>query len=110
MNDAWNAMRSGAPHLPHDPDLKTRRARCRELLWHYNTQTPPGDHAAQQALLRELFGELPAGVHITPPFYCDYGRGIEFRGAFYANSGCTILDSAPITIGDGVLFAPNVAL
>jgi len=110
MSAAWEAMRSGAPHQPYDPDLKARRARCRELLWRYNTQIPPGDSAAQQALLAELFGELPEGIHITPPFHCDYGRGIRFGRHFYANSGCTILDGGAVHIGDHVLFAPNVAL
>ena len=110
MSAAWEAMRSGAPHQPYDPDLKARRARCRALLWRYNTQIPPGDSAAQQALLAELFGELPEGIHITPPFHCDYGRGIRFGRHFYANSGCTILDGGAVHIGDHVLFAPNVAL
>ena len=110
MSDAWEAMRSGAPHQPYDPDLKARRVRCRALLWRYNTQIPPGDSAAQQALLAELFGELPEGIHITPPFHCDYGRGIRFGRHFYANSGCTILDGGAVHIGDHVLFAPNVAL
>ena len=110
MSAAWEAMRSGAPHQPYDPDLKARRVRCRALLWRYNTQIPPGDSAAQQALLAELFGELPEGTHITPPFHCDYGSGIRFGRNFYANSGCTILDGGAVHIGDHVLFAPNVAL
>lgn len=110
MSAAWGAMRSGAPHLPYDPDLKARRERCRRLLWRYNTQISPDDRTAQQALLTELLGALPDGIHITPPFHCDYGEGIRFGRNFYANSGCTILDGGAVTIGDNVLFAPNVAL
>ena len=110
MSTAWEAMRSGAPHLPYDPDLKARRDRCRRLLWRYNTQISPDDRTAQQALLTELLGALPDGIHITPPFHCDYGEGIRFGRNFYANSGCTILDGGAVTIGDNVLLAPNVAL
>ena len=110
MSAAWDAMRSGAPHLPYAPDLKARRDRCRRLLWRYNTQIPPDNTAAQQALLAELLGALPDGIHITPPFHCDYGQGIRFGRNFYANSGCTILDGGAVTIGDNVLLAPNVAL
>lgn len=110
MSAAWEAMRSGAPHQPYDPDLKARRDRCRRLLWRYNTQISPDDRTAQQALLTELLGALPDGIHITPPFHCDYGQGIRFGRNFYANSGCTILDGGAVTIGDNVLFAPNVAL
>ena len=64
----------------------------------------------QQALLTDLLGALPDGIHITPPSHCDYGEGIRFGRNFYANSGCTILDGGAVTIGDNVLLAPNVAL
>ena len=103
-------MLAGAPHQPYDAALAAMRQRCRDILWRYNTQTPPHDTAARAALLTELLGELPEGIHITPPFHCDYGHGIRFGRHFYANSGCTILDGGAVHIGDHVLFAPNVAL
>ena len=107
MSAAWDAMRSGAPHLPYDPDLKARRDRCRRLLWRYNTQISPDDRTTQQALLAELLGALPDGIHITPPFHCDYGEGIRFGRNFYANSGCTILDGGAVSIGDNVWLGGN---
>ena len=45
-----------------------------------------------------------------PPFYCDYGSHIEVGENFFANYNCTILDVAPVKIGDNVLFGPNVSL
>lgn len=86
------------------------RQRCRDILWRYNTQIPPHDTAARAALLTELLGELPEGIHISAPFYCDYGRHIHVGKHFYSNIGCTILDGAPVHIGDNVLFAPHVGL
>ena len=35
---------------------------------------------------------------------------IKIGKNFYANYNCTILDGATITIGDNVMFAPNVSL
>ena len=103
-------MLVGAPHQPYDAALATMRQRCRDILWRYNTQTPPHDTAARAALLTELLGELPEGIHISAPFYCDYGRHIHIGKHFYSNVGCTILDGAPVHIGDNVLFAPHVGL
>ena len=47
---------------------------------------------------------------VVPPFYCDYGSHVEVGENFFANYNCTILDVAPVKIGDNVLFGPNVSL
>ena len=40
-------MLAGAPHQPYDAALAAMRQRCRDILWRYNTQTPPhGTHGA----------------------------------------------------------------
>ena len=55
-------------------------------------------------LLQKLFDDFL----IEQPFNCDYGYNIRIGENFYANVGCTILDVAPVTIGDNVMLAPNV--
>ena len=47
-------------------------------------------------------------VYLEPPFRCDYGSNIKLGKNFYANFNCVVLDMAEVTIGDNVLFAPNV--
>ncbi|MCR5523398.1 MAG: sugar O-acetyltransferase, partial [Clostridia bacterium] len=47
---------------------------------------------------------------IDAPFRCDYGKHITVGKRFYANSYCTIIDVAPVTIGDNVLLGPNVQI
>ena len=49
-------------------------------------------------------------VHFEPPFYCEYGFHIALGENFYANTGCVMLDVALITIGNNVMFGPNVSL
>lgn len=48
--------------------------------------------------------------HIEEPFHCDLGYNIEVGEWFYANYNCVILDVCRVTIGDNVMFAPNVAI
>ena len=102
-------MLAGAPHQPYDAALTAMRQRCRDILWRYNTQTPPHDTAARTALLTELLGELPEGIYISAPFYCDYGRHIHVGKNFYSNVGCTILDGAPVHIGDNTSSLPRTS-
>jgi len=50
------------------------------------------------------------GAFINPPFYCDYGSHIHVGKNFFANYNCTIIDVAPVTIGDNCQLAPGVAI
>jgi maltose O-acetyltransferase len=88
---------------PMRPELVAARQRARELLARYNA-------SAEEQLLRELFARVGAEPFVEPPFFCDYGSNTSVGDRFYANTGCIFLDSAPVTIGDRVLFGPAVQL
>lgn len=49
-------------------------------------------------------------IYFEPPFHCEYGSHIEVGENFYANVNCIMLDVGKITIGDNVLFGPNVSI
>ncbi|TDL24241.1 trimeric LpxA-like protein [Rickenella mellea] len=114
-----------------DPDLIQGRLRARKYLKAYNDYPPaeykPNFRAIDYfgpderfQILADLFGiplekvkSLP--ICIEPPFYCDYGTNIEFKGEFYSNFNFTVLGTgsfncAKVTIGSRVLCAPNVHL
>jgi maltose O-acetyltransferase len=94
---------------PARPELVAARRRARGLLARYNaTAEEQADERA--ALLRELFARVGAAPFVEPPFFCDYGTNTSVGDRFYANTGCIFLDSAPVTIGDRVLFGPAVQL
>ena len=102
-------MLSGELYNPGDPELTALRWRaqslCRRLC-----RDDSGDPEARCALLKELFGATGEWVYVEPEFRCDYGSNIRVGENFYANYGCIMLDSAPITIGDECMFGPRVSL
>ena len=53
----------------------------------------------RNAILQQLFGAMGGNAWVESPFNCDYGYNITVGENFYANSHCTILDCAPVTIG-----------
>jgi maltose O-acetyltransferase len=94
---------------PLRPELVEARRRARRLLTRYNATTE--ERAAERAsLLRELLARVGDDAWIEPAFFCDYGTNTSIGDRFYANTGCVLLDSAAVTIGDRVLLGPSVQL
>lgn len=83
----------------------------------YNTWFPEGEGITLQKLAEERFkllkkrlGHIGEESYIEPPLNVDYGPNISIGKRFYSNFGLTILDSAIVTIGDRVMFGPNVMI
>ncbi|MFT9408918.1 sugar O-acetyltransferase [Acetobacter fabarum] len=102
-------MCTGAMYNDLAPELVQARADAVVLSNRYNASF--GRPAAErEALLRTLLGRVGQQVHFEPALRCEFGRNISIGNNFYANFDCILLDAAPITIGDNVLFGPRVGL
>lgn len=99
----------GELYFGGDPELTASRMAAQRLLRQLITSAPE-DPAERERIVRSLFGRVGRAPVIVPPFACDYGWNISVGDDFYANFNCTILDVAPVTIGDHVLLAPNVQI
>lgn len=58
-------------------------------------------------LFKKLLKSITEKSFIYPPFRCEYGKTISIGEYSFINMGATMLDNAPITIGDHVLIGPN---
>lgn len=101
-------MIAGLNYFPQDPELSKLLLEAKSKCFTFN-QTPPSERENRQQQIQALFGKSE-NPHIESPFYCDYGFNITTGKNFYANHGATILDGAPVTIGDNVLLAPGVLI
>lgn len=79
---------------------------CKELCYDYN-QVRPTRRAELHERLAGIVGSCGEHAHVTPPFWCDYGKNILLGENFYANHGLVILDGAAVTFGSNVFIAPN---
>ena len=91
------------------PSIGAELLRGEELCFRLN-QLPPGHREEREAILRELFGHLGEGCTLHSPFHCDFGTQIRIGDGFVGNFNLTILDEAPVTIGDRVKDGPNVGI
>lgn len=102
-------MLAGLPYRAGLDGLAEERNACKQKIYEYNL-LPPSEHDKLPALLEGILGKVGENSWIEPPFHCDYGWNIEVGEHFYANYNLTVLDVGKVTIGNHVLFAPNVAI
>lgn len=89
--------------------LAAERARATDLTYDFNA-TRPSATDERQRLLRELFAAVGDDVWIEPTLRVAYGSTTRLGNGVYANFGLTLVDDVEITVGDRVMFAPNVTI
>ncbi|KAI9605220.1 hypothetical protein PSHT_04396 [Puccinia striiformis] len=117
-------MLSGEPYLASDVELVKARLRARVLMQKYNSFPWPsgeGDNPDylgpddRRSVIAQLFNlqidDIKHNpIEIEPPFFCDYGTNIHFKGPFYCNFNCQVLDCATVTFGSRVVCGPSVQI
>ena len=102
-------MLAGRLYDCSDPELDMLRREAGDLCARYNA-TSRHDDAARAAILDELLPGHGEDLCAMGPVFFDYGRHTTVGDRVFMNFNFTALDCAPITIGDDVLFGPNVSL
>ena len=93
-----------------DKQLLEELYATKEVVQRYNSLSPL-DNAGRLELLKGLLGHIgDETIIINQPFYCDYGKQISVGKRFFANFHFTVLDEAPVTIGDDCFIGPNVSI
>lgn len=90
-----------------DKQLSDERLQARVWLKALN-DAGANEAAERMRILKNLLPNAGAGLWIEPPFYCDYGYNIHAGEKVFFNFNCVVLDVAPVTIGNRVLFGPAV--
>ncbi|USH01650.1 sugar O-acetyltransferase [Grimontia kaedaensis] len=108
MKTEKQKMLSGELYRASDEELVADKMRCREAMRRFNQSLPESDE--WKTAKRDLLPNAPESVYIEPPFFCDYGIHVTFGENVFMNFNCTILDVAPVTIGNRVMMANNVQL
>lgn len=103
-------MLSGQLYSAVDPELLQELNAVKNIIHRYNA-LPPSAAAERLAILQHLLGGIgDDALIINQPFYCDYGKQIRLGKRFFANFNFTVLDEAPVTIGDDCFIGPNVSI
>ena len=102
-------MLAGLPYKAWLDGLGEERMENKLKIHEYNL-TRPDDKKKMKKMIKDILGKTGEDVCVEQPFRCDYGKNIEVGNNFFANYNCVILDVAKVTIGENVMFAPNVSI
>lgn len=109
MKSEKEKMLAGEMYNPTDPELTKMRIKARKLSRKYN-QTDEDEPEKQQEILRELLSESKELPELQAPIQFDYGCNTTFGKYCVTNFNFTCLDVCKVTIGDNVMFGPNITL
>lgn len=102
-------LRSGEYYRMDDPEITDIHYHAASLCQQFNT-LPIADSEARDKVLRQLFGSAGRNLSVKPGFLCDLGVNIHVGDNFLTNYNVTILDMAPVHIGNNVWLGPGVGL
>ena len=100
---------SGQIYDARNPELRKQQDHAKDLMRQYNS-LPAGDAEARSRLLTELLGTSGRNVRVNQPIYVDYGCNIHLADNSFINMHCTLLDTAPIVIGECTMIGPDVKI
>lgn len=103
-------MLAGQLYSAVDAKLLEELGAVKDVIHRYNA-LPPSSAQERLSILKGLLGYIGDDeIIINQPFYCDYGKQIRVGKRFFANFNFTVLDEAPVTIGDDCFIGPNVSI
>ncbi|RSX52063.1 sugar O-acetyltransferase [Bifidobacterium callimiconis] len=102
-------MLSGKLYDVSDPELDAMRRKAGDLCTKFNGLSRD-DTETRAAVLNELLPNHGENLDVMGPVFFDYGCHTTIGKRVFANFNFTVLDCVPVTIGDDVLFGPNVSL
>ena len=102
-------LEAGLEYCFFDEEVAQRKTnaviKCKQL-----NAIAPDDFKEQSRVIKDLLGSVKGEAYINAGFYCDCGKNIHIGKDFVANFNVTILDIAPVHIGDYCMIGPNTLI
>ncbi|MFQ3800806.1 sugar O-acetyltransferase [Staphylococcus equorum] len=91
----------------NDAEVAARKAQAAKKCQKFN-EIPAIEPERQEQKIREILGSAGENISFQSIFNCDDGKNIHVGNDVLTNYNLTILDIAPVTIGNHVMIGPNV--
>ena len=103
-------MHSGKLYYCDNKELVDDQVTYLDMVFEYN-HLKPSQAKEKQTLLKNMFKSMGENCYIETPFYANWGgKNVSLGDNVYANFNLVLVDDTYITIGNNVMFGPNVVL
>ena len=102
-------LKLGLEYCFEDPEVNAEKPRASKYCEMLNS-TPLSESEKREEITRKLLGSTKLNPCLMPVFNCENGLNISVGDNFFTNYNVTILDIAPVSIGDFVMIGPNVLI
>lgn len=102
-------LEAGLEYCFFDDEVAQRKTEAVIKCKKFNS-IEPDNFEEQFKAIKELLGSVKDKAYINMGFYCDCGKNIHVGKDFVANFNVTILDIAPVNIGDYCMIGPNTLI
>lgn len=109
MKSEIEKLDAGEEYCFFDKEVVSRKENALRLCKKFNC-IDESCYETQLGVIKELFGSTGENVYIQPNFNCDNGNNIHVGEDFLTNYNVTILDIAPVYIGDFCMIGPNTLI
>lgn len=99
-------LQDGEWYHVNDSEVAARKVNSATLCQEFNA-IPENEPDKQEAKAREIFGSAGKHLVVHSRLNVDYGKNIHVGDNFLANYNLTVLDIAPVEIGNNVWIGPN---
>jgi len=109
MTSELDKLKAGDWYCFADEKVAARKARAAKLCQEFNV-IPATEPERQTKKMQEILGSYGEHLSVQANFNCDYGKNIHVGHDFLSNYNLTILDMAPVQIGNNVMIGPNCGI
>ena len=102
-------LRAGLEYNFEDAEVNSTKPRAIKYCEMLN-KTSLLKSKKREEITRKLLGSTKLNPCLMPVFNCENGLNISVGDNFFTNYNVTILDIAPVTIGDFVMIGPTVLI
>ena len=102
-------LTAGLPYHFMDAEVVARKENAVVCCNAFN-KADPCDYKTQLKALDKLLGSHGPNLSMQQGFQCDNGKNIHVGEGFLTNYNVTILDIAPVHIGDYCMIGPNTLI
>ncbi|MFK4785926.1 sugar O-acetyltransferase [Fusobacterium sp. MFO224] len=89
-------------------ELRDLKHKAHKLCQKFNSMDESDENRLE--LVKKFIGDIGEKYYFQGPIQFNYGSHTQIGQNFFANFNLTIMDDGKISIGDNVMFGPNVSL